>query len=271
MASRADTSLDDIMNRMRASLKKSSTKNKRTAAPLTNVGNPTPLGTVADPAKQQGNLPKKSTPKKKLIEPVSVSNTNKTDTLRKETSSKKSSNPFSWKKGASVFDNIKPDAENINPGGIESNITCSRGGIESNITCSRGSRGGFQGRGSESTFPGDNSFIHTRGSKINYNRSAKDEKSKKRMFWQSRGPALLKFVNIDESISKSDILDLFSKYGELKQGTLQFDSVGDSAGSASVVFQNYSDAIKAMKALKGITMDGKQLNIQLLKSKVPKQ
>ncbi|CAL4123274.1 unnamed protein product [Meganyctiphanes norvegica] len=199
-----------------------------------------------------------------MIEPVSVSKTKKSGTLKKETIGSKSSNPFSWRKGVSASDDIKPNAENINPGGLESNITCSRG-----------SRIGFQGRGSDHNFTEDNNYsIYTRGSKINYNRSVKEEKSRKqfgRLFWQSRGPAILHIVNIDKAISKSDILELFSMYGELKQGTLQFDSMGDSAGAAFVVFQNYSDAIKAMKALKGITLDGKQLNIHLLKSKVSKQ
>ena len=153
MASRSDTSLDDIINSMRANLRKIATNNKR-SAPMASGGLRAPLAFV--PVQQQKDEPiKKSQLKKRLIE-ASSTKTKKTDAVKKETSSK-SSNPFTWKKGgASMLDDFKSVMDNTKSGGLEDNITCSRG-----------SRDGFQGRGSD--FKVDrNYFIYTRGSKINY-------------------------------------------------------------------------------------------------------
>ncbi|XP_009404609.2 THO complex subunit 4A [Musa acuminata AAA Group] len=75
--------------------------------------------------------------------------------------------------------------------------------------------------------------------------------------------------NLEYGVSNEDIKELFSKVGDLKRYSINYDRSGRSKGTAEVVFARRVDALAAVKRYNNVLLDGKPMKIEIIGTNIP--
>jgi len=76
--------------------------------------------------------------------------------------------------------------------------------------------------------------------------------------------------NLEFGVTVEDIKELFSEFGRILRGVVNYDKSGRSLGTAEVTFGRKVEAIRALQHYNGVPLDGKPMSIEIVSSEVPR-
>ncbi|XP_041674961.1 THO complex subunit 4 [Drosophila eugracilis] len=79
------------------------------------------------------------------------------------------------------------------------------------------------------------------------------------------GPTRLLVTNLDYGVTDADLEELFNENGLMEKGSVHYDSLGNSMGTAELIFRHRGDALRIIKMFHGVRLDGRRLKIHLVK------
>lgn len=77
-------------------------------------------------------------------------------------------------------------------------------------------------------------------------------------------PGKLMINNLHFNVTDSDMMELFSKFGRVRQASVHYNSMGKSVGTAEVIFDNVDHAVKAMQEYNNVPLDKRPMKICLI-------
>lgn len=115
--------------------------------------------------------------------------------------------------------------------------------------------------------PNYNRRINKHYQKDHYN-NYYDKKKYRRDYRESNPYICVQITNLDYTISKNDLIDLFSNVSKVVDAWINYDHTDRSDGTAVCVFENIDEAQKALDKYDGSNVEGSAIKMEIMHKKM---